>query len=159
MPDATGPVTEAVYIDAPRDARLKALYDYWNHLRGERKMPARADFDPTAIPALLPYVIMYGVVDGAYTVRLVGEEIVQFAGQNATGGVAGQTMPPRSAQALTAVLDAVTRERAPKFRAGTAHWNLQKTYRAFEACYLPLSPDGENVNFLLGGVCFPETTG
>ena len=157
MPDEARTADAARYVDSPSDARIAALYAYWDELRRDRAMPSRADFDPTAIPQLLPYVILYGVAaDGAYTVRLVGEEVVQFAGRNAAGGPAGHTMPPQAAQTLLGILDAVTGERAPKFRAGKAHWQPNKHYRDFEACFLPLSPDGESVNFILAGVSFPS---
>jgi hypothetical protein len=157
MSEATAPVTEAAFIDAPRDARVKALYDYWDGLRRGRAMPARADVDPTAIPSLLPLIIMYDVAaGGGYTIRLVGEEVVEFVGRNATGSPAGSIMPPRSAEMIIRILDVVTNERAPKFRAGKAHWLADKKYRDFEACFLPLSADGETVNIVLGGISFPN---
>jgi hypothetical protein len=156
MPETEGAVAEASYIDAPRDSRMKALYDYWGGLRRGRAMPSRADVDPTMIPTLLPHVIMYDVTNGEYTVRLVGEEVVNFVGSNRTGCAAGTGMPLRAAEMIIKILDAVTRERAPKFRAGKAHWHLDKNYRDFEACFLPLSTDGENVNIVLGGVSFPR---
>jgi hypothetical protein len=157
MSDATEPVTEATFIDAPRDARVKALYEYWDSRRGARAMPARADIDPTQIPRLLPHIIMYDVaVSGEYTIRLVGEEVVRFVGRNATGGRAGTIMAPRAAELVIEILDAVKTERAPKFRAGKTHWQPDKTYRDFEACFLPLSADGETVNIVLCGVGFPS---
>jgi hypothetical protein len=157
MTDAAGSITEAGFIEAPRDPRTKALYEYWDGLRQGRTMPARADIDPTRIPGLLPYIIMYDVTPGGgYTIRLVGEEVVGFVGRNATGSPAGAVMPPRSAEMMIAILDAVTRERAPKFRAGKAHWRPEREYRDFEACFLPLSADGETVNIVLGGVSIPS---
>ena len=82
MAGETAPITEAAYIDAPRDPRIKALYDYWNALRRGRAMPSRADIDPIEIPALLPYIIMYDVgASGGYTVRLVGEESCALSGR------------------------------------------------------------------------------
>ncbi|HTW53658.1 MAG TPA: PAS domain-containing protein [Stellaceae bacterium] len=157
MPDASGPISEASFIDAPRDSRIKALFAYWNGVRGERKMPARADIDPAAIPRLLPHVFMYGVSsDGGYTIRLVGEDVVSFVGHNATGSPAGTIMPPRSAEVIVKILDAVTNEQVPKFRAGKAHWLAAKSHRDYEACFLPLSADGESVNVVLGGVVFPN---
>ena len=160
MAGETAPITEAAYIDAPRDPRIKALYDYWNALRRGRAMPSRADIDPIEIPALLPYIIMYDVgASGGYTVRLVGEEVVRFVGQNLAGHPAGSTMPPRSAEMMVKILDAVTSERAPKFRAGKTHWQLDKTYGDFEACFLPLSADGETVNIVLGAISFPRSPG
>jgi hypothetical protein len=159
MPDASGSISEASFIDAPRDSRIKALFAYWNQVRGERKMPARADIDPAAIHELLPHIFMYSVArDGGYTVRLVGEEVVSFVGRNATGNPAGAVMPPRSAAVIVGILDAVTQERAPKFRAGKAHWLAAKSYRDYEACFLPLSADGESVNIVLAGVVFPDAT-
>jgi hypothetical protein len=157
MPEVVEMVTEAAFIDAPRDPRIKALYDYWDRLRGDRAMPARADIDPGAIPKLLPYIFMYDVAtEGGYTVRLVGEEVVRFVGRNATGLPAGTVMPPRSAAMMIKILDMVTAERAPKFRAGKTHWHPDKNYRDYEACFLPLSADGSAVNIVLGGLAFPR---
>jgi hypothetical protein len=157
MTDVARSITEAAFIDAPRDPQVKALYDYWNALRGDRAMPARADVDPATIPKLLPHIIMYDVAaEGGYSIRLVGEEVVRFVGRNATGGPAGTVMPPRAAEMMINILDAVTAERVPKFRAGKAHWQPDKDYRDFEACFLPLSADGETVNIVLGGVSFPN---
>jgi hypothetical protein len=157
MPDSD-PITEAAYIDAPRDPHTRALYEYWDGLRAGRAMPARADVDPTQIPALLPYIIMYDVPTSGegYRIRLVGEEVVGFVGSSSAGTVAGTIMPPRSAEMMLRILGAVVAERAPKFRAGKAHWQPDKTYRDFEACFLPLSADGERVNIVLGGVSFPR---
>src|SRR5262249_27539334 len=137
-------VTGAFYIEAPRDVRIKALYDYWDGLRCGRKMPSRADVDPAAIPSLLPHIIMHDVQPGGgYTIRLVGEAVVDFVGRNGTGRPAGSMLPPHAVDVAVAILDAVTSERAPKFRAGKAHWQPDKNYRDFEACFLPLSNDGE----------------
>jgi len=157
MRETVDTITDAAFIDGPRDSRIKALYEHWDGLRRGRTMPSRADFDPMAIPALLPNVIMYAVgTDGGYTVRLVGEEVAQFVGRNRTGSAAGEGMPPRAAAMMVKILDAVTSERAPKFRAGKAHWQPDKDHRNFEACFLPLSPDGEMVNMVLAGVTFPR---
>jgi hypothetical protein len=64
-------------------------------------------------------------------------------------------MPPRAAKMLRAILDAVTQEREPRFRAGKAHWQPDKRHRDYEACFLPLSAGGERVGAILGAVSFP----
>jgi len=149
------PVTEPVFIDEPRDPDLRSLYKYWNALRGERPMPERADIDPGKIPKLLPHILMYTVVPGGgYTVRLVGEEVVRFAGRNATGDPAGSALPPRAGELLNKILDEVATDRTPKFRAGKAHWQPDKSHRDFEACFLPLSADGSAVDIILCGIRF-----
>jgi len=154
MTHRDGTITEAGFIDAPRDSQLKALYEYWDTVRGSRLMPARADIDPGKIRGLLPFIIMYTVAAG-YTIRLVGDEIVRFTGRNVTGRPAGSTMSPPSAEMMIKILNAVATERVPKFRAGKAHWQSDKTYHDFEACFLPLSTDGETVDIILGGIRFP----
>ena len=157
MTRAANSITEAVFIDAPRDADLRALYEYWDGLRGDHAMPSRKDIDPTAIPKLLPYIIMYTVLarGGGYIVRLVGEEVVRFVGRDLTGQPAGSIMGPPASELIVKILDAVATERVPKFRAGKAHWQPDKSYRDFEACFLPLSSDGETVDIILGGIKFP----
>jgi len=150
-------VTEPVFIAEPVDPDLRALYEYWNRLRGDRLMPKRGEIEPAKIPRLLPYIIMYTVLPGGgFTVRLVGEEIVSFTGGNATGRPSGASLPPRAAEILNRILDAVVIERAPKFRAGKAHWQPDKSYRDFEACFLPLSADGKTVDIVLCGIAFSD---
>ena len=119
-------------------------------------MPQRADIDPTAIPKLLPHIMMYNVLPnaGGYTIRLVGEEVVDFIGRNATGQPAGSALPPHAAEMLNKILDEVAAKRMPKFRAGKAHWHPDKHYREFEACFLPLAADGETVDIILCGISF-----
>jgi len=156
MSETVRPVTEPHFIDAPHDPDLQALYEYWDTLRGERPMPRRADIDPAKIPRLLPHIVMYTVMPGGggYTIRLVGEEVVSVAGRNATGQPAGSTMPPRAAEILNTILDEVATERVAKFRAGKAHWQPDKSHRDYEACFLPLSADGDTVNIILCGISF-----
>lgn len=150
-------VTEPVFISEPVDRNLRVLYGYWNALRGDRPMPRRADIEPAKIPKLLPYIVMYTVLsDGGYTIRLVGEEIVNFTGGNATGRPSGSSLPLRAAEILNKVLDTVVTERAPKFRAGKAHWQPDKSYRDFEVCFLPLSANGQDVDIVLCGIAFSD---
>jgi hypothetical protein len=148
---------DAFSLEAPRDSVIAALHRYWAALRRDRLMPSRADFDPAQIPKLLPYVILFNVEGrgGPYIVRLVGEEVQRFVGRNTTGLPAGSFMPPSAAATMIGILDAVATGRAPRFRAGKAHWHEDKSYRDFEACFLPLSSDGETVNIILGAVRFP----
>jgi len=89
-----------------------------------------------------------------YTIRLVGDNIVRFVGRNNTGLPATIGMPDNIAAVMNAVLDEVVRSRAPRFRTGKALWHQEKSYREFEACYLPLSTDGQSIDMIFGGVTF-----
>src|ERR1700722_17602796 len=151
VPDS---ITAASFIDAPRDADLCALFAYWQRKRGERLMPARADIDPLEFRKQLPHVMLYNAegLGGAYTIRLVGGAIVQFVGRNFTGKPAGSEMQPAAAVAMTRLLDAVVIGRTAKFRTGRAFWWQEKSYRAYEAAFMPLSADGQSVNMIFAGM-------
>jgi hypothetical protein len=140
----------------PTDPLLLRLVQYWDAKRGTRLMPARAEIDPVELRGLVNHVVLYDVVEAGrlYRVRLVGEAIMEFSGINATGAWAGSNMPPAAAAKMLEILNSVVAGRAPRFRSGYAHWHFDKSYRKFEACFLPLSPDGVTVDKILAGVTF-----
>jgi hypothetical protein len=148
--------TKPTFIEAPRHPDLRSLLDYWTAKRGSRTAPSRADIRPSEIKLLLPDVMIWNVGRGPvpHTMRLVGENIVRFVGANNTGKPATAGMPDEAAATMTAVLDEVVETRIPRFRIGKAFWHREKSYRDFEACYLPLSTDGETVDMILGGLKF-----
>ncbi len=147
-------------ISAPQDPILVRIFEYWNSKRAGRSMPSRADMDPPIeLRGLASNIILYDVLGPSqYRVRLVGQAIVEFTGYDATGKPAAVSMPPRAAEVTIEILDSVASRRAPRFRSGFAHWHRDKSYRKFEACFLPLSPDGETVDIILTGVTF-DTVG
>jgi hypothetical protein len=159
--DAPESITAAAFIDAPRDADLRTLHDYWLRKRGDRLMPSRADIDPAEFRKLLPYVVLYNVegLGGPYTFRLIGGAVVQFVGRNFTGKPAGSEMQPAAAAAMTRLLDLVVTSRAPKFRIGRAFWWQKQDYRAYEAAFMPLAADGETVNMIFAAMKFDVPLG
>lgn len=70
---------------------IQAVFTYWDRLRGDRPMPERAEFDPSAIPRHLSGVLLVEVegVDpngvGIYRYRVVGTMEVENRGHNPTG--------------------------------------------------------------------------
>jgi hypothetical protein len=143
-------------LAAPVDPILIRLVAYWDSKRGGRRMPSRADIDPTELRALVHNVMLYDVVEpGAlYRIRLVGQAIVDFVGVNMTGKWATDTMPPDAAKRMIEILSSVVINGAPRFRAGHAYWHRDKSYRKFEACFLPLSLDDRTVDKILAGTTF-----
>lgn len=140
-------------IDAPRHEGLTTLYAYWLSKRGDRAMPARSDIKPAEIKPLLPDIMIWSAA-APHTIRIVGDNIVRFVGSNHTGKPATTGMPPEAAEAMLNVFTRVIATKAPRFRVGKAFWLPEKSYRTFEACYLPLSPDGDAVDMILGGIKF-----
>ena len=57
-----------------RYGRHRALFAYWEEIRGEHAMPSRVDFDPVDIPKLLPYVALVDIVQPGpkFRYRVVG---------------------------------------------------------------------------------------
>jgi len=141
------------YIVAPRHPSLQTLYNYWLAKRGARAMPARADISPAEIKPLLPDIMIWSATP-PYVVRLVGDNIVRFVGVNNTGKPATQGIPDEAAPTIIEVIETVIKAKTPRFRVGKAFWTPNKAYRDFEACFLPLSADGETVDMLLGGLKF-----
>lgn len=150
MVSASPPV---VYIDAPRHPDLQILYRYWDTKRGPRALPSRADINPAEIKPLLPDVMLWSAAE-PFLIRLVGDHIVRFVGANNTGKPATERMPPDAATSMRAVIATVIESKSPRFRLGKAYWLAGKSYRNFEACFLPLSADGETVDMILGGLKF-----
>lgn len=147
-------------IAAPRSPILVRLFDYWDAKRAGRPMPSRADIDPTELRVLVLNVMLYDVVEpgSLYRIRLVGQAIVDFVGANNTGKMAGDGMPPDAARSMVEILNSVVTRRAPRFRLGSAYWHRAKAHRRFEACFLPLSRDGETVDKILAGNVFATET-
>ena len=73
--------------DYAEDPILLALFQYWDHKRGERLMAARRDIDPTEIPRLLPHIRLTEILDGCtrFRYRLVGTAVVEAYGADFTG--------------------------------------------------------------------------
>ena len=141
-------------IAAPTDPILIQLFDYWDSKRGARKMPSRADIDAIELRGLVSHMMLLDAEpDQLYRIRLVGQAVADFVGTNNTGMPVTDGMPPSGVKQTIEILDSLVAKRSPRFRRGRAHWHPDKSYREFEACFLPLSTDGQVVDkVLFGGV-------
>ena len=70
--------------------RVAAFHAHWHQLCAGRPMPRRADFDPAAVRALLPYVMLVDIIAGRARYRLVGTAVVEIAKLDFTGQFADQ---------------------------------------------------------------------
>lgn len=68
------------------DYRIVKFVEYWFSIRKGNIAPRRADFDPMAIPRLLPFTEVYEVDDcGDMILRISGDEVYQRTGGNSSG--------------------------------------------------------------------------
>jgi hypothetical protein len=65
----------------------RELFDYWLGAAGDRRMPARSDFDPFKVPRLLPSIGLIDVGRGLdrAAFRLAGTRLHDIYGQEITG--------------------------------------------------------------------------
>jgi hypothetical protein len=144
-------------LDAPNDPDIAFLFALWQKKCGKRTMPSRADFDPAEFRRLLPYIFLIDVEadDGAFRTRLVGDEIVRFLGHTPPKGKSPMaSFTPEGWGGFRIILEHVVKSRTPIFRAGRAYWSIERSYKKFEACVLPLSTDDTAVNMIIGAVKF-----
>jgi len=144
---------DARFLDEPQDPELFRLYHLWRSKRGLRLMPSKADIDPAEFKSLLPDIFIIQA-DALYTVRLVGERIVEVVGHSTKGHPAGMFMSPKGRDAMKRLMDLVVERRTPIFRSGPAYWLEGKGHQRFEACFLPLSRDDKTVDAILAAVKF-----
>lgn len=138
------------------DPVVTAIFAHWDRKRGTRRVPSRGDIDPVELRGLVNNIALYDVVEPGplYRVRLVGSDIVEFDGRNTTGEWVGAGKPPTLVAQITALLTSIVVSRSPRFRSGVVYWNRDKSYRRFESCFLPLSPDDRAVNMILNAVSY-----
>ena len=82
-----------LFIDpllAFQDARLRAMYAYWEEKRAGRPFPARADVSPAEIVSHLPSLFLVDVVPpglaiGDFRVRLMGTALNDLFARDFTG--------------------------------------------------------------------------
>ncbi|MCC7046632.1 MAG: PAS domain-containing protein [Alphaproteobacteria bacterium] len=145
-------VRSVVTIPAPGIVRLRALADYWRSKCAGRMAPRRVDIDPAEIREHMPTLFMVEVLPrGEYRYRLVGSELVERTGRNATGKILSQLHAerPEVLRLLKARFDQVVAARAPVFSRGEVYWLDGDEMRQFECGYFPLSEDGRTVSIIL----------
>ena len=138
---------------------LLQMYDYWNSLRHERRMPARKDVDPTQMPQHLPDLMLIDVLSNPrrFRYRLIGTRIVAASAEDRTGqffdDVAFFKKNPSVIEQYNSVAD-----NAGPYLSLELFLNRPNnmTYKA-KRLLLPLSSDGVIVDMLM--VYFYFTTG
>lgn len=151
-----GTTSEVRSLDRPRDPELLAFHQLWQAKRGDRRLPARADFDPAEFRSLLANVMLLDILPAPdfYRVRLSGEAINQFYGRNIAGRTPRDYMAPEAVAKVGELIRQILTTRAPVCRTGQTYWQGEKNYRRFENCLLPLGGDGETVDMLLVAIKF-----
>lgn len=134
---------------------LQELHALWTRLRGARRMPSRGDFDPLEVPRLLSRIYLVDCLpenppERRYRVRLQGTEEVRTLGADWTGRFLHEVADRETADRLVAVAELVATSRQPRMSTGALYWIPETPFYHFESLLLPLSPDDDVVNMILG---------
>jgi hypothetical protein len=133
------------------DARLQEGYAYWRRKAAGRRMPRRADLEPTDIPKLLPHVMLIEVVTGGrYRYRLIGTENERAHGINATGCFLDEVLKgPEYKQHVLSLYDKVVSEQRPIYSESLfLSPEMSAIERHTKVLFMPLSEDDERVNLV-----------
>ncbi len=123
---------------------LKATYDYWRRVTGDRPMPARAEISPKELRQTLRTIHIYDVLDGGadYRLRLVGTGVFPGLSDDQTGKLLSEHPDPGIRLRFAGALNHVVANVAP-VRSISLRKTGQMLYDAHtEGLWLPLGQDG-----------------
>lgn len=136
-----------------REPPFAMLHRYWESKRHAGRLPARADIDPTEIPALLPQLLLFEVVAGAdgprFRFRLAGTAFTSLVGRDVTGFCMDELGPPERVAPVVEALAAVVRTGRPAYLAGRLTLRSEE-YMLAKRLGFPLAADGAHVDMILG---------
>jgi hypothetical protein len=144
-----------------REPAIGQLYEYWCRQRGSHRFPARAEIDPIEMKAALGGITLFEVHRDTpqpgsfrFRYRLIGSAIVARDGFDLTGRWVDELPLKQYRALLLSRLDMLAR--AP----GTLLVHNQQFYDErwydYEAIWLPLASDHENVDILMACQVFTK---
>lgn len=140
------------FESAIRSDVLRRLVAHWHRIRGDRRMPARADFDPLDVRFALGYLSLIKVHRDPlrFYFRLDGTKQVELFGIDCTRRFLDEAMPRDHAAMATASFREVVKHGEPRYhrRQIIFHERLID----YEAVILPFCDTGEGVAFLMTGI-------
>src|SRR5260221_5919515 len=156
---------EASGDESSRDAwhpHLKRLYEYWKAIHLPRGLPGRQEFDPSAVPDLLPNLWIMDVQREPFRLRcrLVGTSIISSAPGGLTGKWLDDVRP--EIRDIPGYFDrhrAVVETKIPSWRRGPSRFEIDAAYASLENLFLPLARDGQQVDMILAATIYYRHNG
>ena len=129
-----------------RSEMVRTVHDWWTAARPAGGLPNRRDFDPAAVKALLPHLIIVDVEPDPFRIRyrLVGTRVVDFTGFEFTGRYLDEFIPSEVSQYWTECYRSAYRSRTPFFGAVTEPTTSGNTF-TFEFGIFPLTLGGDQI--------------
>ncbi len=147
------------YLDDPLH---RQMYAYWQQKRGARRMPSRAQIDPTEIPRLLPNLLISEYVaesdTGRWRYRLAGTAVAVAFGRNPTGRFVDELTKGEYRAFIERIHMLVRDERRALFCA-SEYTGARDLRMSAKRLLLPLTTDGERVDQIISLLVFRLGTG
>jgi hypothetical protein len=142
----------AGFAAAIRSSVLHRLVAHWDRIRGDRLMPARADFDPLDIWFALGDISLIDVQRDPlrFYFRLDGTKQVDLFGVDCTRRYLDEVFPPDHAEMATTSYREVVESRAPRYHRRQVPF--RERLIDYEIIILPFSNNGSEVDLLITGI-------
>ncbi len=138
--------------------KVRAIYEYWRSVHPKSGgLPGRQHIDPVDIPTLLPNTWLIDVARNPYRFRfrLVGTQVVDYAGEDNTGKWFHEQMPNFHPEVLIDVVETGK----PSWSRGRSKMRPERDYYELERVRLPLASDGKTVDMILSLTVFFDSEG
>lgn len=137
-----------------KHASTRALYDYWNRLRGSQPAPERSDIEPGDIRGILgDTFILEAVARDNYRFRLAGTRMCAAYCRELKGRDFLRTWSVQDVEAMSTMLAAITDDAAAAVLGVEGRTDRNQTVD-MEMILLPLRMRGEGFTRILGA-CAP----
>ncbi|WP_300297247.1 PAS domain-containing protein [Ferrovibrio sp.] len=144
-------VTIARVLHVARDEKIADFLAYYRGIHPADRLPSRRDFDPMAVPRLLPHLILVEVVHGdrpGFRIKVAGEEIVRAFRMPLQGrrleDIAEEDEPGRPYSILTRA--AVAKSGLVAHYCGAPRMRFALDFADIEYVHCPLAEDGVTVD-------------
>lgn len=130
------------------EPELQDFFALWNLLRGENRAPARPPDVPGVFRKHLGWMALIDRADGDFRFRLVGSNVVEYAGRDATGKLIRDLYSLHFAEIARAECEKVFRTCQCMY----SEFRFRAPGRSFlkmAGLALPLAADGQTVDLLI----------
>jgi hypothetical protein len=150
------------FVECLDDPLHRQIYAYWQQKRGSRRMPSRADIDPTEIPRLLPNLLISEYLGegeaGRWRYRLAGTAVSAAFGRNPTGRYIDE-LTKGDYRAFIEHIHGMVREEQRALFCASEYMGARDLRMSAKRLLLPLTTDGQQVDQIITLIVFRLGTG
>jgi hypothetical protein len=134
-----------------KNESCKALYRYWDEIRGDRPAPPRTAIEPSEISSVLRDTFILQSSETAYPFRLAGTRLCAAFGRELKGAKFLDLWAATDRAQMAAILEAVAEDGRAAV-VGISGFVSRRREVAFELLLLPLIQSGPRFDRVLGAM-------